>query len=274
MKLTNLYKPAVFALLLCGLGACSSEQAETDARAGVGASVDAGSAAAVDLPVPTLPDWSGIWIAEGLTAEISGFNATGGDPTKFALAGFEAPWNENGEARFAAMLQSGLAGTGKADGWGYPMMMGGHPPLQFLITPEETLIINMYRDTRHVYTDGREHPPEIDRWVTTWGDSIGRWEGDTLVIDTIWVRDPPEFMFLAPSLSDQAHYVERLRMTAPDRIESEFTIEDPVTLTAPWVVKVAYVKTPGLDRLIHDAYANDRSALDENNVFTIEPVAQ
>lgn len=43
-----------------------------------------------------------------------------------------------------------------------------------MITPEETLIVNMYRDVRHVYTDGRSHTPEDERWVTIWGDSVGR----------------------------------------------------------------------------------------------------
>ena len=58
-----------------------------------------------------------------------------------------------------------------------------------------------------------------------------RWVGgDTLVIDTVSVRDPQKFFFAAPTLSEEAHYVERLHMTAPDRIESEITIEDPATL--------------------------------------------
>jgi hypothetical protein len=266
MKLTALYKFALLVPFVYGLCACSGEQAKTVDTSAVPV------AATVDTPHSGLPDWSGIWIAEGLTAEISGFG--NGGPDAFKLVGATAPWNETGQARFGAMMQGFGTGNGKADGWGYPMMMNAHPPLQFLISPNETLIINMYRDTRHVYTDGREHPPEIDRWVTTWGESVGYWEGDTLVIDTISVREPTVFFFFSPPFSDQAHYVERLRMTAPDRIESEFTIEDPVTLTEPWVVNVAYLKTSGLDRLIHDDYTNDRSGLDENNVFSIEPTAQ
>jgi hypothetical protein len=150
------------------------------------------------------------------------------------------------------------------------MMMNGAAPLQFLITPEEVLIINAYRDVRHVYTDGRKHPSEEDRWPTTWGDSVGRWEGDTLVIDTLSVRKPDRYFFSNPPLSEQAHYVERLRMTGKDRIESTITIEDPVTLSKPWVVNLVYERAKGLDRLIHDDYDNDRSAV-ENGVFTIEP---
>ena len=56
-------------------------------------------------------------------------------------------------------------------------------------------------------------------------------------------------------------------------MEAEFTIEDPETLTAPWHAKVAYVREKQLDRLVHDAFTNDRSAL-EGDVFTIKAPKQ
>jgi hypothetical protein len=164
-------------------------------------------------------------------------------------------------------------GSRKAEGWGYPMMMNSSAPMQFMITPDETLIVNMYREVRHIYTDGRELPAEADRWATTWGDSVGRWEGDTLVIDTVSVRDPLRFFFFAPPLSEQAQYVERLRKTGPDRIEMQMTVEDSVTLTAPWTINLAYIRAPQLDRLIHDDFDNDRTGI-ENGVFTIESAPQ
>jgi hypothetical protein len=71
-------------------------------------------------------------------------------------------------------------------------------------------------------------------------------------------------------LSSKARYVERIRMVGPDRIENEITIEDPETLTAPWTAKMAYVRAEGLDRLIHEAFTNDRSEV-EGGAFTIEP---
>jgi hypothetical protein len=212
----------------------------------------------------SLPDWSGAWIGEGLEAEISGF--PGRSAEYKLLEGM--PWNEEGRARMEAARARGA--SSKADGWGFPLMMNSAAPLQFLITPGETLIINVYRDVRHVYTDDREHPAAEDRWPTTWGDSVGCWEGDTLIIDTVSVRNPNRFFFSSPPLSEQAHYVERLRMTAPDRIESVMTIEDPVTLSEPWVIELAYVRAKGLDRLIHDDYDNDRSEV-EDGVFAILP---
>jgi hypothetical protein len=212
----------------------------------------------------SLPNWDGFWIGEGLTAEISGF-PRGGD---YKLLGQDAPWSDEGRARVAA-TRAGQADR-KANGWGFPLMMNSAAPMQFLITPDETLIINIYRDVRHVYTDGRSLPAEEDRWPTTWGDSVGRWEGDTLVIDTVSVRNPYEYFFSSPPLSEQAHYVERLRMTGPDRIESIMTVEDPVALAAPWVINLVYERAKGLDRMIHDDYANDRSEV-EGGLFTIVP---
>jgi len=211
------------------------------------------------------PDWKGLWIGEGLTAEISGFPAGAG---QYKLLGNTAPWNAEGRARVEAAREHDT--DSKANGWGFPLMMSSAAPMQFLITPRETLIINIYRDVRHVYTDGRDHPAEEDRWPTTWGDSVGHWEGDTLVIDTVSVRNPNLYFFSAPPLSEQAHYVERLHMVGQDRIEASMRIEDPVTLTKPWEVEIAYERTNGLDRLIHDDYFNDRSEV-ENGLFTIEP---
>lgn len=223
----------------------------------------------------TLPDWRGLWVAEGMTAGISGYPADGVKSVRLQMAGGNAPWNDEQREKIAAMaaeIQKATA-TGKSDGWGYPMMMESFAPLQFLVTPEETLIINFYRDVRHVYTDGRPHPNEEDRWPTPWGDSIGHWEGDTLVIETISVQRPGILYVPIPAVSEQARYVERLRKTGPDRIESELTIEDPETLTAPWVMKLAYERAPELDRMIHEAFENDRVEVD-GDTLTIAPLKE
>jgi hypothetical protein len=219
-----------------------------------------------------LPDWNGIWVAEGMDADVSGYPAENGPGWNMQLLGRSAPWNAATAQQFAASLRSMLAAdaTRRAMGWGYPAMMDGPPPLQFLITPEETLVINMYRDVRHVYTDGRPHPAAQDLWPTPWGDSVGRWEGDTLVIDTVAVKRPSVIPFLPPMLTERAHYVERLRKTGADRIESQLTIEDPQTLAKPWVIKVAYQRATTIDRLIHDSFDNDRSEV-EGGSLTIAP---
>jgi hypothetical protein len=209
-----------------------------------------------------LSGWGGIWVAEGKEAGISGR----GDNPDFKLVGLGAPWNDDGLAKLAEVLRTALSG-GKQSGWGYPMMMDIFAEFKFIIAPAETAIISQYREIRYVYTDGRQHVPEDERWPTNWGDSIGCWHGDTLAIDTVSVRFDPVYNYFAPPLSDDAHFVEHLRLVAPGRIEGEMTITDPATLTAPWTIPLAYKRIEGLDRLIHDGdtFENDRSVADENS---------
>jgi len=218
-----------------------------------------------------LPNWSGVWIADGLEPGIDGFSMA--RIPAFLVMNPAIPWNDGSLAKIQAELATNpQLQVEPAAGWGYPLMMDGSPPLQFVITPEETLIFNTYRDLRHIYTDGRAHPADEDRWPTTWGDSVGHWDGDTLVIDTVSVREPNKYFGVVARLSDQAHYTERLRMVSPDRIEGEMTVEDPATLRTPWVIKLSYKRAEGFDRLIHDSYFNDRTGFD-GDFYTIEPSA-
>ena len=140
-----------------------------------------------------------------------------------------------------------------------------------LITPEEVLIVNGYNETRHVYTDGRHHPPADDLWPSVTGNSVGHWDGDTLVIDTIMVTNPNAFFQGGPPLSEQAHYVERIWLDG-NTLRAEITIEDPVTLTAPWKSRLSWVRDQGFDRMIQVDWNNDRTGTD-GDVNTIEPPA-
>ncbi|HLH31381.1 MAG TPA: hypothetical protein VKY31_09275, partial [Terriglobia bacterium] len=89
-----------------------------------------------------------------------------------------------------------------------------------------------------VYTDGRKHLDEP--WGTYSGDSIGHWEGDTLVFTTIGLkgnRDGDSILDRTGLvLSDAARGTTRMRKTDPNTIEVQMTIEDPKALTKPWVV--------------------------------------
>jgi hypothetical protein len=222
-----------------------------------------------------LPYWRGYWVGEGQAGTpISGIglrSASDGPPPADSLAvwGNNAPWNDEGRRRIEEIVRT-QAGR-KGLGWGFPLMMTSPTPIQFLITPEEVLIINAYNETRHIYTDGREHPPVDDLWPTVTGNSVGHWEGDTLVIDTIMVTNPNEFFQGGPPLSEQAHYVERIRLDG-DKLRAEMTIEDPVTLSAPWRARLSWVRDEGFDRMIQVDWNNDRTGSDgETN--TIEPPA-
>lgn len=227
-----------------------------------------------------LPYWPGYWVSEGQAGTTIGgiapatLAAREGNPAAIAvqmmsLAGFGAPWNDVGKQRLAE--ERAKAGGRKALGWGYPMMMNAAAPIQFMITPEETLIISPYADVRHIYTDGRAMPAAEDMWPTVWGTSVGHWEGDTLVIDTVQVKNPNDYFQGAPPLSEEAVYKERIHLDG-ERIVDDITIEDPVTLASPWTSHLSFVRDPGFDRMVQIDFDNDRTG-SEDGVNTIEPPA-
>ena len=226
----------------------------------------AGPAAAQKAPA-RLPDWSGLWEPEGTNTAISGLPETltearaegktapsGG--FNRPLFGFGAPWNEEGKRRQAA--RQGETANCRAQGWGFPMMMNADAPIQFFIAPGKVMILNAYRDVTDVRM-AKAHPSEDDLWPTVWGDTIGHWEGDTLVIDTIAVKNPHEYFHGAPPLSEKAHYVQRIRMDKPGHLVDDITIEDPTTLTKPWTAHLAFQPAEGFERMVYDNYDNDRT---------------
>jgi len=101
------------------------------------------------------------------------------------------------------------------------------------------LFTEMIHDARVVPMDGRPHTsPNLRSWM---GDSRGRWEGDTLVVDTINFTDRTNFRGSGANL----HLVERFTRVDADTIEYRFTLDDPTTWTRPWTVAYPIVKTDG-----------------------------
>jgi hypothetical protein len=101
--------------------------------------------------------------------------------------------------------------------------------MEIVQNPRYVAIQNeMYNDTRIIPTDGRPHlPPSVRQWR---GDSIGRWEGDTLVVDTTNFTDQTHFH----GSSEKLHVVERFTRTGKDTVQYQFTVEDPATWAKPW----------------------------------------
>ena len=94
-------------------------------------------------------------------------------------------------------------------------------------------------DVRIIPLDGRPHlGPNIRQLM---GDSRGRWEGDTLVVDTTNFTDKTNFR----GSSENLHVVERFTRVDDDIILYEFTVEDPTTWTRPWKAELSMVKTKG-----------------------------
>jgi len=105
-------------------------------------------------------------------------------------------------------------------------------PMEFLLSPGKvTIVIEAYTQVRHIYTDGRKLPEDPD--PRFFGTSIGRWEGDTLVVDTVGFS-PQTLLAAGVPHSDKMRILERFRLTDPDTMSIETTITDPEALTAPY----------------------------------------
>ena len=106
-------------------------------------------------------------------------------------------------------------------------------PFQIIQKPNELTVLYEYVHTvRYIFANGSQHPPgPIDWWL---GDSRGRWEGDTLVVDVIHFNDATWFDRAGNFHSDALHLVERYTLTDPDHMTYAVTVEDPKVFTRPW----------------------------------------
>src|ERR1700761_7593524 len=125
---------------------------------------------------------------------------------------------------------------------GMPGVMTQPYPIQILVTPGEvTIIQEAYMQVRHVHTDGRDHPADPD--LTFNGDSIGHWEGDTLVVDTVGLA-PQAAIAQGVTHGAGEHIVERFRLSDPNLLEVTTRVEDPTVLAKPWAFMARYRRHP------------------------------
>ena len=151
--------------------------------------------------------------------------------------------------------------------YGFPRIMGGAPSgPEIVVTPEVVIMtFDQGSSIRHIYTDGRGHP--MDDWYDTgimprWnGHSIGHWEGDTLVVETIGII-PGYFDQTNPPFSDKLHVVERIRLINHDWLEDQMTLTDPDAFTRPWVVTRYYKRSPEKFRTYRDSECPPDASID------------
>ena len=140
---------------------------------------------------------------------------------------------------------------------------------EFIVTPNQTWLINeMVNDIRRVYTDGRGHVAEADRYPLYNGDSIGFWDGARLVIHTnqlqagIYQRRNPDY-------TDAVETVEIWEKTSDKLIEVDVWVYDPPALVEPWYTRQSYSRLDDPDRSLRIRYWN--CAENQNNaVFKTE----
>ncbi|HSQ95688.1 MAG TPA: hypothetical protein VLM18_06290 [Croceibacterium sp.] len=177
-----------------------------------------------------LPDLSGIWYPDWAAL----FGARGNQPqltpaAKAKLDAYNAKYKEHGPPLYAqaACLPPGMPG-----------IMGQPFPIDISYQPGRiTIYAEAYEQPRWIYTDGRKLPDDPDPFFN--GTSVGHWEGDTLVVETVGFS--PETT-IAPGIghSDKMKIVERFYLVNPQLMIDEMTITDPEVLAAPYVTRQPY----------------------------------
>jgi len=98
--------------------------------------------------------------------------------------------------------------------------------------------VEMVHDARIVHMNAQHQPPSVRQWF---GDSIGHWEGDTLVVETTNFTDKTRYRGSSMDLK----VTERFRRVSDKTIEYRATMEDPSTWTKPWSIELAFSSVPG-----------------------------
>ncbi len=202
-----------------------------------------------DAPAPRLPDGTldlgGVWMGGGPGRDIR----QGETPEEGLMPGEEIvllPWaKELMEGRLAKddpeanCLPAGIPRIAPFP-WRIVQIpaYGKATHLFFLIEGN----IHSYRQ---IFMDGRDHPEDLD--PTWYGHSIGRWEDDTLVIDTVGFNDRFWFDYQGHPHTEQLHTIERYTRTDLGTLENEITIIDPGAYEKPFTVKFIATLRPGWD---------------------------
>jgi hypothetical protein len=188
------------------------------------------------------PDLSGVY----------GFSFGGG-----ASGGSAVPVLKPGAEKFKVVR--GPTDTGLSSDCmplGVPGSFNAPYPFQILQAPKFFLIFYEYPNTfRIIPSDGRSHPDDPD---PTWmGNSVGHWEGDTMVVDTIGLNTKTEIAGYRHT--EAAHVVERFRRIDPGAIQYDVTVEDPNVFASPWVMPSRTFKVrPELEKIDEFVCENNR----------------
>jgi hypothetical protein len=146
--------------------------------------------------------------------------------------------------------------------YGMPRMMTvASYPLEILQTAGQvTIITEAFSEVRRVYVDQPQLP--IDEVPPGfYGHSVGRWDGDTFVIDTVGIK-PSVLSYNMLPHSDRMRITERMRLVTPDVLHDQITIEDPVVLEKPFTYTLGFRRLPDY-KMVEFVCENNREYIDE-----------
>jgi hypothetical protein len=215
----------------------------------------------------SVPDLAGVWSPDRPRGA--------GAPAPATPLLLKPGYKERYEARRAQEREATARGEQLAETsslcepYGMPgMMQVVTYPVEVIQTPRQvTIITEAFSEVRRIYIGKPQLPPE-DVDPGYYGRSAGHWDGDTLVVDTIGIKESIRGYQGMPH-SAKMRISERIRRTGPDALQDQITIDDPVVLEKPVVYTLAYKLAPNYE-MVEFVCDNNREYIDEKGVVRLK----
>jgi hypothetical protein len=231
-----------------------------------------------------LPDWSGVWAEDGNTifdhASVDPPGGNANQPGTREHPPLTDQWEEIYQRNLTLVAAGRFPDPISTCGMpaGFPRLFNLPDVYEFIVRPEQTWILaENGPNVMRIYTDGRGHPSSEEIWLTHTGDSVGYWDGDTLVFSTIAVKNEGTILDRTGlTLSDEMTATTRMRKVDEETIELEMVLEDRLALAEPWKVAMRYRRLPKGTRAYDYACAeNNRNPVtDSGQTITLGPDGQ
>jgi hypothetical protein len=204
-----------------------------------------------DPRVPaSVPNISGVWWTKGYDRRIKPVDG-------------DTPWQPATKQEFdrrGAAEQSGsplFDPTAACMPSGIPRILAAPYPIEIIQTPGQTVILHEVQHLFRVVRMDGQHPKAVA--PSSFGDEVGHWEGDALVIDIVGLTDRTQIDEAGTSHTAALHVVERIKRVG-DALQDDFTIDDPKAFTKPWTARRTYLWRPDIRFQEYVCEENNRNA--------------
>jgi hypothetical protein len=211
-----------------------------------------------DTRVPaSVPNISGAWQTRGYLRRIQ--------PADGSLTPW-LPWTKSAFEKREAAEKAGAPmfdPTAACMPSGVPRIIAAPYPIEIIQTPDKTVILEEVQHLfRIIHMDRKTHPKVLT--PSFMGDSVGWWEGDVLVVDTVGLTDKTQVDEAGDLHSGALHVVERIRKIDERTLEDLFTIDDPKAYSKAWTARRIFDAKPDLRFIEYVCEENNRNAPDAN----------
>ena len=193
------------------------------------------------------PDLSGLW-QRPYVPDMS-------KTTKDQQGTADLPFTEAGLKEWKAYDASKGDYTGACLPFGLMRSMNSPDPIQIMQSPKYVALLYEQNTWFHIIPIDKKHGNGVPTWF---GDSVGHWDGDTLVVDTVNFNGRTRLDTIGHPHSDALHVIERFTRTDANHIAYEVTIDDPKIFTKPWTNKRTFTLRPDWEIMEYSCEENNK----------------